>query len=517
MENTARQSSTSGPSSATSMPQTFDKIPDVELKSSSQNGAPSGSSEQASSVKVSRDGVLRNRAVEGETNASPPACSLPPEKVFSIQLGSELFRLSGASIASDAPSYFSQFFEEQLRQTESGGNVRTLYIDRDPATFREICRHLQGYHIHPRDGMEYVKLFADAQFYSLPRLVSRLFESEICIQIGDRDFQVSRDIFSGPGDSPNFFNLGFAILFATPTDVFPGLQRSGLLRPPSIIPPSVPGRSGAIFAQLIHLLRGYPVHIQNESHRLELLRDCRYYHLRGVEQRLIPHHISYNPGRERDEILIRLNDIRQSGIQVVSDGSSPDASTFAGWVHYARPFVDDNVYELVIEIGGQSTIIDLNTMRAEFHGLAKARVSSLVQVIANKLNLPNKAPLGLMMMAGASKTSASPGNSPLSEDRPKIRIDKDADITVDNEAYVPGNDAFGSPIADADLAGEEPPAKRKRKDVAVERGQWMVHNGQWRLRVQPDSSRQLEIVFHAVKLDVYTSQRVRNRKRAFLG
>jgi hypothetical protein len=29
------------------------------------------------------------------------ACTLPSEKVFPIQIGSELFRLSGASIASD--------------------------------------------------------------------------------------------------------------------------------------------------------------------------------------------------------------------------------------------------------------------------------------------------------------------------------------------------------------------------------------------------------------------------------
>lgn len=44
-----------------------------------------------------------------------------------------------------APSYFSRFFEEQLRQNEDGtGGVRTLYIDRDPATFHDICRHLQG-------------------------------------------------------------------------------------------------------------------------------------------------------------------------------------------------------------------------------------------------------------------------------------------------------------------------------------------------------------------------------------
>lgn len=70
--------------------------------------------------------------------------TLPAEKVFSIQIGTELFRLSGASIASDAPSYFSQFFEEQLRQNGENATIRTLYIDRDPETFREIARHLQG-------------------------------------------------------------------------------------------------------------------------------------------------------------------------------------------------------------------------------------------------------------------------------------------------------------------------------------------------------------------------------------
>jgi hypothetical protein len=44
--------------------------------------------------------------------------------------------------------------------------VRTLYIDRDPETFRDIALHLQGYHITPKDSEQFVKLFADAQFYS---------------------------------------------------------------------------------------------------------------------------------------------------------------------------------------------------------------------------------------------------------------------------------------------------------------------------------------------------------------
>jgi hypothetical protein len=68
---------------------------------------------------------------------------------------------------SRAPSYFSHFFSEQLN-TSSGraGDLRTLYIDRDPDTFRDIALHLQGYHIVPKDGEHFVRLFADSQFYS---------------------------------------------------------------------------------------------------------------------------------------------------------------------------------------------------------------------------------------------------------------------------------------------------------------------------------------------------------------
>jgi hypothetical protein len=68
---------------------------------------------------------------------------------------------------SRAPSYFSHFFGQQLHDNGGrAGDVRTLYIDRDPHTFRDIALHLQGYYITPRDGEHFVKLFADAQFYS---------------------------------------------------------------------------------------------------------------------------------------------------------------------------------------------------------------------------------------------------------------------------------------------------------------------------------------------------------------
>lgn len=116
---------------------------------------------------------------------------LPHERVFPIQIGSELFKLSGASISSDgtfcplhlpaarrvsancnaAPSYFSQYFICQIERAKEAGEdlstaIRTLYIDRDPVTFTDISLHLQGYHVQPRDGTHFVRLFADAQFYS---------------------------------------------------------------------------------------------------------------------------------------------------------------------------------------------------------------------------------------------------------------------------------------------------------------------------------------------------------------
>ncbi|KAI2863821.1 hypothetical protein CBS63078_6638 [Aspergillus niger] len=433
-----------------------------------------------------------------------PKCTLPLEKVFSIQIGTELFRLSGASIASDAPSYFSRFFEEQLR-LNGDSNLRTLYIDRDPTTFQEIARHLQGYHIQPKDGPQFVKFFADAQFYSLPRLISQLFESEIFIRIGGHNFQIPRDIFSSPGDSPNFFTLGFAAFFASPLEVFPGLDRQGLLRPPAITPPSVPSRSGEVFAQLLHLLRGYPLDIRNEAHRAELLRDCRYFHLRGLEQQLIPHHISFNPIRKRDEIVIRLEDVRRSGIDVddipLPPGHSQADAMSAALVTYSRPFVDDKKYDLILEIGDESTILDITSRRPTFLGSTKARVSSLLQVIAGKKGDQNR-PAG-------QKESAP-------EDRLWASLSMDTDMTVDGEReYFP--DILRESMSGSESLLEEPSRKRKRVEEASINRPWIVRNGQWRLCMQPRAKGDgMDIVMIAVKLEVFTLQRTRNKQRKFL-
>ncbi|CBF89110.1 hypothetical protein AN0624.2 [Aspergillus nidulans FGSC A4] len=403
---------------------------------------------------------------------SPPVCTLPPEKVFSIQIGTKLFRLSGASIASD------------------------------------------GYHCLPKDGAEFVKLFADAQFYSLPRLMSQLFESQIIIQIGDRHFQISRDIFSGPGDSPNFFTLGFGAFFASPAEVFPGLDRRGLLRPPAIVPPSVPNRSGDVFAQLVHLLQGYPLHVESEAQRAELLRDCRYFHLRGLEQKLIPHHITFNPLRRRSEIVIRLEDVRRSGIRIEAPSPSPGSREGGSGVsvQYARPFADDSPHDLILEIGGENTVIDLATMRPTFLNSTQARVSSLLQVILDRKNSQDRSSSSAVAVTAHSICA---------------QIDEETDLTIDG-AQQASNHQYHIP----DPASAGPAPKRRRVKVegpeaasqyeeqdGSSNGFWVVRNGQWRISIRPGASSgdEVQFAFVGVKLDVYTRERVRNRKQAFLG
>ena len=154
--------------------------PPGRLVDNSRRGRGSRTTNESSSRSTaSRSAGTRPPVTSGKGSKTPtghPPSILPPEKVFPIQIGSDLFRLSGASISSDAPSYFTQFFEEQVRQNEESGGVRTLYIDRDPETFRDVARHLQGYYVKPRDGSHFVKLFADAQFYSCKSTI----ESHTC-------------------------------------------------------------------------------------------------------------------------------------------------------------------------------------------------------------------------------------------------------------------------------------------------------------------------------------------------
>ncbi|KAF9762158.1 hypothetical protein IL306_003535 [Fusarium sp. DS 682] len=440
-----------------------------------------------------------------ERNVSRIPLILPHERVFPIQIGSELFKLSGASLSSDAPSYFSQYFVCQLesakeRNDDSSSSIRTLYIDRDPVIFRDISLHLQGYHVQPRDGEHFVRLFSDAQFYSLPKLISQLYEESIFISIGHREFQIPREIFNDPGNSPNFFSLGFAAFFSRPDDLFPGLDREGLIRPPSILPPSVPKRSADTFAELLHFLRGYPIRIRDEAHRQDLLSDARYFHFKGLEQRLIPHSLTYNQATRRDEIVLRLENIQKSGVSVFISNTDP----LTGFVQYARPYVDEKPAELVLEIGGETTKLHFSggNARAEFFRDTKARVAKLFELVSSKLNFSQ------------SGQSTNLGNALLKEDLVRVVLEPESAIILDGKDYL--EDFINA--AASESSANDYPRKRKRADGDSGDEEWVIKTGQWRLRIQSaPNGRGVECILVAAKLDAMSSQLSRNMSRGFLG
>ena len=383
-------------------------------------------------------------------------------------------------------------------------------------------------------------------------MTQQLFSSTIYIRIGDSEFQIPRDLFSNPGDSPNYFSLGFAVFFTTPHNAFPGLSQRTLLRPPSLLPPSVPSRSAKTFADLLHVLKGYPLKIRSEEHRAELVRDARYFHLKGLEQRLIPHQISFNLARQHTEIVIRLEDIRQSGVSFVADNADSSSSstvpstassstvsvTGPGWVHYQRPYVDAEPYALIIEITGDESMhlsiapgspaAQARLARATFHRQTLSRMTSLFSVIASKMNLPVTQPLGLMMLereAGASAPSVSPGNTGVSEEKVKARIGQDADVIVDGKTWPSNRDDENFEDEDEmDVDAASSARNHRRRTAAVENNgeDLVVKRSQWRLRVQPAGGGNqtaragMEVILGAVKIESYRSERARNAGRSFL-
>ncbi|KAL8965846.1 MAG: hypothetical protein Q9183_003661 [Haloplaca sp. 2 TL-2023] len=378
---------------------------------------------------------------------------------------------------------------------------------------------------------------------SVPRLQTQLFESDIFVEVGDQHFRVPRDIFSSPGDTPNYFTLGFTVFFSSPGDVFPGLNPRDLLRPPAIHPPQIPNRSPQIFSEILHMLRGYPLTIRNEDHRSQLLKDVRYYNLRGLEQKLIPHTITHNVARQVSEIVIRLEDIKPSQISISKDGHSSSTSFQTGqndgWVMYTRPFVDEDQYQLILQTNDVVSL-DLSTMRLTLFGGTKSRFTRLLQTVANKLNLPVTIPLGLRMMAaeGAKVQPNAPETTSLSEDKIKVCIDSDTHVILDGvdddlDKNYPENPvhlaaANTSPAFEAD---EQPRKRRRATSTAGAESQkviWTVNRSQWRLRLQPritsasdetDGSQAdvgTEIVLVAVKLDATSSQKATNAQRSFL-
>ncbi|QLG74524.1 hypothetical protein HG535_0G04070 [Zygotorulaspora mrakii] len=255
---------------------------------------------------------------------------LPHETMYKIQIGSKLFEISGASLSSDGPSYFTECFslKHQQRQrneensqyeNDYGGSKspsatlgsstsnKVLFIDRSADIFELIYRHLQGYFVDIKDEVQFTMLYSDAMYYNLPRLRCMLKEYEYYFaNISGKTFKIAKSLFSRNGDSPNYFSMTSGAMYADTENLF---LTKKLIRPPPQSAPYI-SRSAPFFSDILQLLGGAELHMDDKK-RESLIKECRYYRFLNLEQRLINCHITYNPLTNREDISLSLHDINR--------------------------------------------------------------------------------------------------------------------------------------------------------------------------------------------------------------
>lgn len=338
---------------------------------------------------------------------------LPHENMYKIQIGSTLFKISGASLSSDGPSYFTDFFTKL--ENESNGSTtdsqdgssknsttcqKTLFIDRSAEIFKYIYQHLQGYYIDIKDEVQYTMLIADSMYYNLPRLRKILKESEYYYtKIGDVSFKLPKSIFDREGDTYNYFYLTSDTLYV---DIERVIISRKLIRPPPHSYSFVP-RSPHLFKQLFELLCGASFTL-DDNQRDSLIKECRYYRLLNLEQRLIKCKVIDDSVTHRNEIWLKLNDITKSGLSI-SNNTGDSENTHDGndlehiakkmrlsdnhvlnfeTMMYKRPYIETVSRTLTVQIDDGISFIDVFKGKIMIGGKSKQKFEALFKSLLQK-------------------------------------------------------------------------------------------------------------------------------------
>ncbi|KAF9935433.1 hypothetical protein FBU30_000031 [Linnemannia zychae] len=143
-------------------------------------------------------------------------------------------------------------------------NTRIMYINRNPDVFKDIVKHMQGYFVAARDEVHLENLVMDAHFFKLKRLVENLRQT-MFINVSGTIFKVARETILS--DSPNFFAL-----------LEPFSDRN--------LTPTYFCRSPELFKDILSHLQGYEIQIRDRVHRMNLLKEARYFKLNNLVSKL---------------------------------------------------------------------------------------------------------------------------------------------------------------------------------------------------------------------------------------
>ncbi|KAH3686446.1 hypothetical protein WICPIJ_002626 [Wickerhamomyces pijperi] len=292
---------------------------------------------------------------------------LPPERMYTLQIGNKRFVLSGASLSSDGPSYFTNYF------SNSANAEKVLFIDRSPEVFKLIYSHLQGYYIEIRDADLFTRLFNDALYYNLPTLRSVLINNEYYyVLVQGVSFSFSKSLVSGKGNFPNFFTVANDALYE---DISNLIVDKNWIRPPPQAAPSL-NRDLNLLKQLILLLQGSEVCLDSDCHRRNLIREAKYYRFFELVERLTKSKIIWNPINESEEILVPLEYLDLKSKLALTQTPSGFFWSFG------RLYGDDLTSRvLIIQIDETGVVVKKTekTVTFEFHGNVMNKLRSLLR------------------------------------------------------------------------------------------------------------------------------------------
>lgn len=298
---------------------------------------------------------------------------LPPERMYTLQIGNKRFILSGASLSSDSPSYFTNYF------LNSANTEKVLFIDRSPEVFKLIYCHLQGYYIEIENADTFTRLFNDALYYNLPKLRAALANNEYYyIFVQGESFKFSKSLVSGKGNFPNYFTVTNDALYADITNLIVNKQ---WIRPPPQAAPSL-NRDFSLLKELISMFQGVELSIRDDCHRRNLIREAKYYRFFELVERLIKMKILWNPILEREEVIISLDYLDQKSKLTLDE--TPEGFYWS----FGKIYGDDLTSRLLlIQVDEPSVSVRRMkpVVRFEFTGNAMNKLKVLLKTINRKV------------------------------------------------------------------------------------------------------------------------------------
>lgn len=401
---------------------------------------------------------------------------LPHAKVYLIQVGYKLFRLSGASLLSDAPSYFTAYFQQ-----EANADL-VLFIDRSPVIFEKIYNHLQGYHVNIETDYDYIYLWQDSYYFDLKRLQSYLNGEDMFATVGGQSFKMPRNLFTRTGNYPNFFLFNIDS-FLSDNEAL--IRSKRMIRPPPQRPATASARSAQLFADILELMRGNSSVIRDDTHRRLLIKECRYFRFLELEQRIVSHKIVLNPFLKRLEIILGLPDILSRGLTNVSSGTNDPLP-----LEYTRPNLQNEPQRVLL--------VQLELTAESEVKLVLSRTNRLISVV-----LTNK-------LAQSFQLVFKKHLKELADDMADSRLVLLAGLS--NSKTVINNTELKSTWSEDFLqTGEEPLAKRQKTEQKGDYMEFVLSRSIWRIIMRGTQHR-----LQAVHLEGSTPHQSYNQSIGFI-